>query len=392
MRILQLCFRVPFPPHDGGAIAMYNITKGLKEAGHEVTVLAFNTPKHFQEEHVLKDIAALKTVFVNTSVSPIKAFLNLFTSTPYNLERFISSNFEQTLIDLLQKNHFDVVHFEGMYLAWYVDVVKKYFNGPLILRTHNLEYIIWERLSQGERFLHKKWYLKNLSKKLKNYEKKYFSKFNAVAAISNEDGEIILELSPNANVQVIPPGVECHACSDEKSSATSLCMISALEWKPNLEGLEWFLKEVWPKVHEQCPDLEFHIAGKRTPDHILKLKLKNVKVHGFVPDAASFMRKYGLMLVPLFSGSGTRIKILEGMAVGKPIVSTTIGAEGMEYLKGENIVIADTLEEWIKAITDYYNNPSHYNTIGNNGKEWIMKNYSIQESTKSLIHLYQGLL
>jgi glycosyltransferase involved in cell wall biosynthesis len=191
---------------------------------------------------------------------------------------------------------------------------------------------------------------------------------------------------------VIPPGVDCKTVKSVQPSLVSVFMISALEWQPNVEGLEWFLKQVWPKVHKKCPDLEFHIAGKRTPEHILNLKLKNVKVHGFVPDATEFMRKYGLMLVPLFSGSGTRIKILEGMAAGKPIVSTTIGAEGMDYQKGENILIADSVEEWTKVIIDYYNNSSNYNAIGNNGKEWVMKNYSIEESTKRLIHLYQGLL
>lgn len=392
MKVLQLCPRIPFPPHDGGAIAIYNITKGLCEVGHTVTVLAMNTPKHFQNEHMLNGIARLKTIYVDASVSPIKAFLNLFKLFPYNIERFISKDYERGLIELLKKEKFDVVHFEGMYVAWYVDVVKKHFKGAVILRTHNLEYLIWERLAFNERNRLKKIYLKNLSSKLKRFEKKYFPRFDGIAAISGEDSKRILQLVPKSNVKVIPAGVDVTSNQKHGHNEHTVFILSALEWRPNVEAIWWFLHNVWPDVQKINPALQLHIAGKRTPSHILKLQLHNVFVHGFVPDAREFMIKNGLMLVPLLSGSGTRIKILEGMAVGKPVLSTSLAAEGMLYINGENILVADTPDEWVKIISDYCNFPSKYEEIGRKAYEWIKENYTNEKSIERLVNFYKELM
>lgn len=392
MKILQLCFRVPYPPHDGGAIAMFNITKGLSAAGHEVTVLAFNTPKHFQNDTALKGIATLRTVFVDTSVSASKAFLNLFKSIPYNVERFISAEFTQALNELLTRETFDVVHLEGLYVAVYVDQIRALFKGPVLLRTHNVEYLIWQRLARNERNPLKKVYLKMLSSRLKKYEQLYFPKFDRVAAISSEDARLIKTLSEKAKVVVVPAGVEIPEEVKASASLPTVFMISAMEWKPNVEGFWWFMEKVWPGLTQQAPELEFHVAGKRTPPSILDLKVKNVHVAGFVEDAGAFMATHGLMLVPLLSGSGTRIKILEGMAAGKCILTTTVGAEGTECIPGENILIADSPEEWITRITDFYRNPGKYRKIGENAREWAKEKYSNGKITEKLVALYKELL
>ena len=151
MKVLQICFRVPFPPHDGGAIAMYDILYGLSKKGHDVHVLAVNTPKHFQKDNVLEGIATLQPVFIDTTISPVNAFLNLFKKIPYNVERFISKDFETALIDLLRKEQFDVIHVEGTFVAFYIDTIRKYSKAPVVLRAHNVEYLIWQRLAANEK-------------------------------------------------------------------------------------------------------------------------------------------------------------------------------------------------------------------------------------------------
>lgn len=392
MKILQICFRVPFPPHDGGAIAMYGITRNLSLQGHEVTVLAVNTPKHFQSENVLNGIARLKTVFIDTTISPIKALLNFFQPLPYILERFVSKDFEIALIKLLNEEEFDIIHFEGTYVAWYVDVASRYSKVPKILRSHNLEHLIWERLAKNVSNPFKRFYYNYLAKGLKKFEKAYYQKFDAIAAITPEDAQRIKDLGINPKIEFIPAGVDSDVFrkNSEFTVKPDTCFIlSALNWIPNQEALYWFLENVWPEITRKFPSLELHIAGKGTPDKIFKLQNSKVIVHGFVKEASEFMQNYELMLVPLLAGGGMRLKIIEGMAVDKCIVSSSVGAEGIDCANGKNILICDSPEEWINCISNYFTNRDKFKKIGENAGELIREKYLNSKVVERLVSLYQ---
>lgn len=395
MKVLQLCFRVPFPPHDGGAIAMYDIMSGLSKKGHEVHVLAVNTPKHFQKSDVLKDIAKVKTVYIDTTISPVAAFLNLFKSIPYNVERFISKDFEKALIDLLQNNSFDVIHVEGTFVAYYIDVIRKYSKAPVVLRAHNVEYLIWQRLARNEKNPLKKIYLQLLSRKLKRFEKKYFSKYDVIAGITKEDNQRLEELGVKTEKEFIPAGVQLNRFVIDASirpKPNSMFIISSLNWLPNLEGLEWFIKKVWPEVKMENPLLELHIAGKDTPESVRKLASDGIFVHGYVADASIFMQQYDLMLVPLLSGGGMRLKIIEGMALGKCILTSTIGAEGIACEANHDILKFDESEEWKDSLIDYFAHPNKYNAIGANARQVIIEQYDNDKVVDRLVSLYKHLL
>ncbi|KAA9326017.1 glycosyltransferase family 4 protein [Adhaeribacter soli] len=356
MKILQLCPRIPYPPHDGGAIAMYDVTSNLAAEGHEVTLLAINTPKHFQPASVMENVARVIAIPVNTDLSKRKAFLNLFKSVPYNLERFISREVESALTELLQKETFDIIQVEGLFMAYYVDVIRKYSKAPVIMRSHNVEYLIWERLAANEQSLLKKAYLKYLANGMKSFEKSYLNKFDAIASITEEDKIRMRELGCTVPIEFIPAGVEMARFQlnpEIKAKPKSLFIISSLNWLPNLEGIDWFLENVWKTVAKTLPNLELHIAGKSPPEHLLKLDLPNVFVHGFVPSAPEFMQQYDIMLVPLLSGGGMRIKIIEGMALGKCILTTPVGAEGISVEPGKEIYISDKAESWAQWLREY---------------------------------------
>lgn len=395
MKVLQLCFRVPFPPHDGGAIAMYDIMSGLSKKGHEVHVLAVNTPKHFQKDDVLKDIAKVKTVFIDTTISPVDAFLNLFKSIPYNLERFVSKDFEKALTDLLQENDFDVIHVEGTFVAYYIDVIRKYSKAPVVLRAHNVEYLIWERLARNESNPLKKFYLTLLSRKLKTFEKKYFSKYDVIAGITKEDNQRLEELGVKTPKEFIPAGVQLNRFTIDaniKPKSNSMFIISSLNWLPNLEGLEWFIKKVWPEAKKKNSLLELHIAGKDTPESVQQLAGNGIFVHGYVADASIFMQQYDLMLVPLLSGGGMRLKIIEGMALGKCILTSTIGAEGIACESNKDILKFDESEEWIASLLGYFSNPGKYTSIGTNARQVIIEQYDNDKVIDRLVTLYNRLL
>jgi hypothetical protein len=188
MRILQLCNKPPFPPKDGGGIAMNNITRGLLDAGHEVKLLTVYTNKHdldlseLSKEYI--DATDVEGVFIDTQINLVDAFSSLITQDSYNVSRFFSPDLDIRLTDILKRSDFDVVHLESLFMTPYIGTIRRFSKAKIVLRSHNLEYIIWERIAAGTKNRAKKAYLKYLSKKLKNYELSVINQVDGIASIS----------------------------------------------------------------------------------------------------------------------------------------------------------------------------------------------------------------
>ena len=362
MHILQLCPRVPYPPHDGGAIAMYDVAAGLVRAGHRVTMLAINTPKHHQPADALAHLGPgfrLVTVDVDTAISATKALRNLlFSRQPYNAERFISPAVGARLLEIVRADAPDIVQMEGTFVAWYAEFLGLAQGEgprvpPLVLRAHNVEHTIWQMLARREGNPVKKAFLRIMAARLHKFERRYLAQFDAVAAITENDAQRLRGLGCPEPVVFIPAGADLARLEANPALVAkprTLFMIGSLNWLPNQEGLEWLLREVWPTLHAEMPDVELHVAGSGIPAHLLAPRTDNVFVHGFVESAPAFMQQYDLMLVPLLSGGGMRVKIIEGMALGKAILSTPIGAEGIAVRDGHDILLRDTPAAWLEAL------------------------------------------
>jgi glycosyltransferase involved in cell wall biosynthesis len=396
IRVLQLTYRVPFPPTDGGAIGIYNITKGLFENGCKIDLVAINTPKHSQPKDAMAAFARQFDVLVDTNISK-KALLKnlLFSKIPYNVERFINADVANTLRQLLSENNYDFIQIEGAFVVYYIDLIKELTDIPILVRTHNIEYIIWQRLALNESNIFKKWYFNLLAKRLKKFEKKYYNKADAIAAITFEDEQRLKKMGVDVPIQIIPAGVELKKYNHSEAivcEENSMFSISALDWMPNIEGLDWFLKNIWPEVHRTNPKCTFHVAGKSTPEKYMNMQIPNVFFHGFVDNAELFKKKYQLMLVPLLSGGGMRIKIIEGMAAEKCILSTAVGAEGIICENNKDIIIADTPKEWIQSINELLNNTNKIEQIAKEALKTVTENYDNKTVTKKYIDLYYACI
>lgn len=398
MKVLQLTYRVPFPPTDGGAIGIYNITKGLSENGCSIDLVAINTPKHSQPKDAMKHLVKNQyDIFVDTKISLIKVLCNIACKKiPYNVERFVSKNVEKQLQKLLTENQYDFILIEGAFVVHYIDFIKKVTSSPIIVRTHNIEYVIWHRLSLNEKNPFKKWYFAHLSTRLKTFEANYYQKADGIAAITPEDKQRLSELKVNKPIiDVIPAGVVLQnkkTLEKIEVETNSIFIISALDWEPNIEGLKWFLDNVWGKLIQINPAIHLHIAGKSTPEWLLTSKIKNATIHGFVEDANLFKQSYQIMLVPLLSGGGMRVKIIEGMAQEKCIISTKIGAEGIHYTDKHDIVIAENPQEWIETIQYYLKNHLERRNIEINALKLASSEYDNLSITKKYIDLYQKII
>jgi len=397
MKILFVCNKSPWPPKEGGPIAMNNIIEGLIDKGHQVKVLAANTNKYSININDVPKLYQKKTglelAFINLKIRPVNAFLNLFTTKSYHVERFISKAFEKKLIDILKKETFDIVQIELLYMSPYLKVIRKYSNAKVVLRAHNIEHLIWKRVAIEEKNIPKKRYLRHLANTLEKYERTILNQYDGIIPITRKDG-LFFGSETDVPVEPISFGVDFNKIPfySDVVPEHALFHIGAMNWIPNIEGVKWFLNEVWPEVTKQFPNLKIYLAGRETPEWLKNIKMSNVNVLGEVPDAYSFMESKTISVAPLFSGSGIRIKIIESMAMGKAVIATSIGAEGINYTNGENIIIADTKKEFVKAIKKLYKNKKLALSIGQNARDLVQKEHNIKETTKQLEKFYNKLL
>ncbi|MGZ4060364.1 MAG: glycosyltransferase family 4 protein [Bacteroidia bacterium] len=398
MKILQICSKIPFPPKDGGSIAMNIITQGLMKEGNEVKVFAINTPKHFIKTEEIDSDYRKKTnyesVFIDTSVKPLAAFFNLFSKRSYNIIRFYSKDFEAKLIEILLKESFDIIHLESLWVTPYLDTIRKYSKAKIVLRSHNVEFMIWERLAENCSNPVKKKYLELLAKRLKKYENNLLNNYDGIAFITEQDAVTYKKAGCRIPVIHLPFGIDLEKYKQDKSKTENLSVfhIGAMDWEPNVDGINWFLKNVWEKVLAKNSSIKLYLAGRKMPEQLKKVELKNVIVVGEVEDAQEFINSKSIMIVPLSSGGGMRIKIIEGMALEKTIVSTAIGAEGIEYSTGKNILIANTADEFADAINKCINDNAFVENIGRNARMLIEERYDNKIICNKLITFYKTLI
>ena len=383
---------------------MNMIVEGLLDAGHRVRVLAVNSDKYFIEPSSIplpyREKTGIELVWLDLGIKPLNAFLNLFTSRSYHVERFISRAFREKLEGMLQKETFDVVQFEMLYMSPYLETVRKLSKAKAVLRTHNIEHLIWERIAENCANPLKRLYVRHLARTLKKYELGVLSRFDGIAAITGRDADFFRERiragtgeRETPEIISIPFGIDVSRLPEPSGDYEfpSLFSLGAMNWIPNEEGIRWFLERVWPEVHSRFPDLRYYIAGRYMPEWLIRGRYPNVTVVGEVGDAWEFMNSKAIMIVPLFSGSGIRIKIIEGMAAGKAILSTTIGAEGIQCADGKEILIADDPGGFVRGIAACVSSPELCRSIGQNARNRILETYDRKGIISGLVDFYRRI-
>lgn len=401
MRILQLCKKFPYPLKDGESIAVTYLSRALADLGCEITLLSMNTTKHFSDLSKLpseynhyKDIYDIE---LDNSINVIDAFKNLFSKESYHVSRYIDEKYKNKLIELLESEQYDIIQLETLYLAPYVSIIKKHSKGIVTMRAHNVEFEIWERITNNTEFLPKKLYLNYLTNKLKTFELENLNSYDYLIPVTNRDLKTFKKLGYKNGALASPIGLDTtnyikQGVTITKKEGLNICFIGALDWRPNFEGFDWFLKNVWRRLIVDHDDIYFSAAGRNTPESVMSLKQKNVRIHGEVGDAVSFISNSDIMVVPLFAGSGMRVKILEGMALGKTIITTSLGLEGIAAIHKKELLIADTPDEFIEMINYCNNNKSVLKSIGKNAREFVKRFYDSKTNAEELLELYEKLI
>ena len=401
MKILQLTNKVPYPPSDGGVIAVLSLAVGLADLANDVTLLSMSTLKHnFDVDNIpaeFSDKINFISVEVPAKISPAGLLQNyLFSNKPYTATRFISVDYSMKLIELLNQDSYDIIQLEGLYLAPYIDLIKRHSKAPIVMRAHNVEHEIWERVKENTSNRLKKVYLRNLNKKLKRFELSFLSDYDLLLPITDRDGESFKALGYKKEPYTLVTGIDSsrYQYNSALSQYPSLFHLGSLDWEPNLEGLRWFLQEVWPSILQKHPDINFHIAGRNASKEIINYlqSFENVIFDGEVEDANEYINSKAIMIVPLLSGSGMRIKILEGLALAKAIVSTEVGVEGISAKDGEEIMIAPNSQGFIYKLLELIENKNLYQRMTENARRFILREFDNKTIVKGLVTEYEKLL
>ena len=377
-------------------MAMNSIITGLLEAGHQVKILAVNSKKYKVKESDIPEDYRVKTgielIDVDLGIHPIKAFLNLFSKKSYHVERFISPRFTERLAELLKKEHFDVVQLEMLYMAPYVSTIRAHSKAMVVLRAHNVEHKIWERIAKETKFFLKRWYINHLAKTLKEYELNALETVDGIAAITRKDAAFFRKYCSKPIVD-IPYGIypEEFTPKFEIEDKPKFYHIGSMNWMPNEEGIRWFIDEVLPKTVEKVPDFVYHLAGRNMPEWLKELKDPHIHVVGEVPDAKAFVADHDVAIVPLLSGSGLRIKIIESMALGKTVITTRVGAEGILYNEDENLIIAENKAKMVEAIRSLNENPETAVRIGQAARKLVEETYDNRKIIARLLMFYEQI-
>lgn len=399
MRVLQLCNKAPYPPNDGSSIAIFNMGEGFIANEVELHVLTINTKKHFKEDSGVPQDYRTKShyqsVFENTDVSAFGALKNLFSAQSYFVSRFYFKDFENKLIEKLRSTTFDVIQLEGLFVATYIPTIKKYSKAKIVLRAHNIEYLIWERHLKNETSVLKKMYLGLQTKRLKRFELRVLNELDAIVTITDVDKKVFGELGYKKPMYTCITGVDVESYGKKASNnrkPKTIFHFASMDWMPNIEAVDWFLTKCWKNILKQVPDAKFVMAGRNMPQRLAKLNQPNVLVVESVKDSKIFYNEHEIMLVPLLSGSGLRIKLIEGMAYGKAIVSTSIGAEGINYTNGKNILIADSAEDFTKAVIELLKDETKRISLEQGALNFAEKEFDNKIVVAGLVNFYKTLL
>ncbi|MGA0196600.1 MAG: glycosyltransferase family 4 protein [Schleiferiaceae bacterium] len=381
-KVLILSNKLPYPSDDGSSIAMARLLETLVMKELDLHYYAINTDKHgkdVDESRAHQPNVRFEAFDWNTSPKPSTALGNLATNLPYHVSRFYIPTLLQRL-EAFETNSFHMVVLEGAFMGMYVSEAKR-IGKQTILRAHNVEHEIWQRLAENEKNPFKRWYLKLQSRRLRKFESQLSQAMDQIWCISQKDQQWFKSLCSAASfipTAVLPkPGpsniqpLRCHH-------------LGALDWAPSIQGLQWFMADIWPQVLHRVPQAEFHIAGNNPPENFQLPKDQNIFFHGRVADATAFTHEHGISVIPLLAGSGMRIKILQNSAAAVPSISTDIGAEGIYTKDSTEAIIVESAAEFIEALVELVQQPERALALGQNAQEDILNRFGMQPTLQRI--------
>lgn len=346
MRILWVKAGKLLPVDTGGKIRSFNILKKLARNNNVTTLSYYGGARDSNYEAALaKELPGAHCIHTAAPEGGLAQGFDylrrLPNPAPYAVTKFTDPKIVHTLREWLPANRFDVAVCD--FLSASLNFPAQ-LPLPCVLFQHNVESSLWARMAATEANPIRKMSYNVEAGKMERYERDTLHRFHHVIAVSETDKQQMLAMDPTCSISVVPTGVDTEKYQVFPSASgdpPTIVFTGSMDWEPNIDAMEWFCREIWPTIVRQCPQAKFQIVGRSPHARVKQLASATVEVTGTVPSVADYLRDAAVVIVPLRIGGGTRLKIFEAMAMGKALVSTTIGAEGLDVTSGENCILAD---------------------------------------------------
>jgi len=392
VKILLLTQVLPYPPDSGPKVKTWNVIKYLTRQ-HELTLVSFARGDRSAEiEHLCQYCRAVHTVPIARGVLRDAWYMgrSLLTGQPFITVRDDRAAMRRLVDRLAASEHFHITHADQLNMAQYAARVTGAFK---VLDAHNALWVLYRRLWETMRPGPRKFLLGRDWRLLRAYEGRVCREFDAVMAVSDEDRIALQEAARQpVDVTVIPITIDTDEVTvvERNQNARHILHIGTMYWPPNVDGVLWFIQKVYPLIRQQRPDVALDIVGSRPPQELVDLGQEGngINVTGYVPDPIAYVKRAFLMIVPLRAGGGMRVKILNALAQGVPIVSTTLGAEGIGVTAGENILLADAPSDFAAACLRLLDDADLGWRLAENGRHLVEQKYDYRSACQPLDDVY----
>ncbi|MEP6998843.1 MAG: glycosyltransferase family 4 protein [bacterium] len=368
MRILWVKAGKILPVDTGGRIRSYNILRHLAARNDTVFLSYYPGARDEEYERELGEVFPGAITFPAGAPHGLAAqmlhyALRVPRGAPYAVSKFTSSSVQRSVLDIIGDFHPDVAVCDFL-------SASLNFPDPLpipsVLFQHNVEHALWDRQARHEANPAKRVVYTMEAAKMRRYERATVARFHHVVAVSENDRSLMSVMTDPSHLTVVPTGVDVAAYKSDADSGHdhSVMFLGSMDWPANIDGVEFFCEAIWPRIIAAVPDATFHVVGRNPPRRITRLASESVKIVGGVKSVIPHLRESPVFVVPLRIGGGTRLKIYEAMAAERAIVSTTVGAEGLDYREGTDLLLADDATAFADNVIALLRDPVRRRALG----------------------------
>ncbi|MCI0697898.1 glycosyltransferase family 4 protein [candidate division KSB1 bacterium] len=392
MRILLITPRLPYPPYRGDKLKIFNLLKRLAKR-HAIHLISFVEGQRELEyiQFLQPYCAAIETVPLPRWRSYLQCLFGLFSALPLQVHYFKSEKMRRRIDEICSRNHFDVIHTHLIRMAQYT---AHYGHQLRALDLTDAVSLYLNRFLSREKNLIKKLILKIELERIKRYEN-ILEQFHACFVCSEPDKEQLLQAAPEANIRIIPNGVDLAYFSSNGTTQydpEKIVFTGNLTYHPNIDGIFYFVNEIFPLVKKEAPAAKFYIVGQSPPAKVRALASNDVIVTGFVEDIKQYYLNSAVAVSPIRFGAGTLNKILEPLALGVPVVATSMGTEGFDLTNGKEILIADGPHTFARHVVRVMKEPAYRDSLGQEGMAIVRRLYNWDAIVQALENVYQEMI
>lgn len=381
MKAVYITHKPIYPKTDGGCVAMDSFLKCLLHLNTDVNHILLSTEKHpFKlsdyPEKIIEKVNPI-AIDINTKVTVSGAVMALFQKGSFNVNRFHSNEMINHL-NGIDFSDVDIVILESIFTTSYFEDIRRLFKGKIVVRTHNVEHNIWEGYVKNTSNILKRFYLKKLSRDIKDYEIDILQQVDGIFSITEEDTALFKQLKIKTPIETIEVAVNIPSTEidDNAYENSNLFHLGAMNWQPNIQAVERLMR-LFPSIRKRALSTELHIAGKHG-DYLSNQISEGMSYHGYVDDLVNFCKNSGILVTPLISGSGVKIKVLEMLAMGVPVITTKIGAQGIKHDDHKVLIEANSDNELVEACVELINDKELRKELGTSSIKYIKKHHDIE--------------